>query len=118
MTGIGGDVLPIRRVSHVIHSRPLFAGRPYTSTHSLQDHSGIYVIVSLVNGHYQVVDCGESATVKSRVASHDRATCWSRHAQGVTLMVAVLYTPQLQSAGRVAIEQEIRSQYTFPCALR
>lgn len=90
---------------------------PFSSTNQLQDRSGIYVIVCSNGGQYQPVDCGESATVKSRVENHDRADCWKRNCNG-TLMVAVLYTPNTQSAGRVAIEQEIRRQYTFPCGQR
>lgn len=91
---------------------------PYASEAQLENRSGVYVIVSADSGHYQPVDCGESATVKTRVANHDRAYCWRTHTQGGTLMAAVLYTPHLQSAGRVAIEQEIRNQYSFPCGQR
>jgi hypothetical protein len=90
---------------------------PYENTDSLQDVSGVYVIVDNVNGQYNPIDCGESATVKSRTDNHDRKDCWSRNSSG-TLMVAVLYTPRLQSAGRVAIEQELRSAYNFPCGER
>ena len=93
-----------------------FAG-PFNSTNQLEERSGVYVIVCSVNGQYQPVDCGESATVKSRVDNHDRGNCWNANCSG-TLMVAVLYTPNLQSAGRVAIEQDIRRQYTFPCGQR
>lgn len=90
---------------------------PFSSTDKLEDRSGVYVIVCAGNGQYQPIDCGESATVKSRVENHDRAECWKRHCSA-TLMVAVLYTPNLQSAGRVLIEQEIRGQYSFPCGQR
>lgn len=90
---------------------------PFDSTTQLEDRSGVYVIVCSINGQYQPIDCGESAKVKSRVESHDRADCWKNNCSG-TLMVAVLYTPNLQSSGRVAIEQEIRGQYSFPCGVR
>lgn len=90
---------------------------PYSNTGSLRDASGVYVIVDSVNGEFRPVDCGESATVKTRVDNHDRADCWKRSSAG-TLMVAVYYTPGLQSAGRVAIEQAIRGTYTFPCGRR
>jgi hypothetical protein len=90
---------------------------PYTSVDSLQDTSGVYVIVDSVNEKYNPIDCGESAAVKIRVGNHDRADCWKRNSSGI-LMVAVFYTPRLQSAGRIAIEQEIRSTYTFPCGVR
>ena len=90
---------------------------PYKNTDNLPDASGVYLIVDYIDGQYKPIDCGESATVKSRVDTHDRSDCWKRNAAG-TLMVAVLYTPRLQSAGRVAIEQEIRATYSFPCGKR
>lgn len=90
---------------------------PYGNTDSLQDASGVYIIVDNFNGQNNPIDCGESATLKSRVDNHDRKDCWTRNSSG-TLMVAVLYTPRLQSSGRVAIEQEIRNAYNFPCGDR
>lgn len=90
---------------------------PFADTGNLQDASGVYIIVDCVDGQYNPIDCGESATVKSRVDNHDRSDCWKRNSSG-KLMVAVLYTPRLQSAGRVAIEQEIRAAYDFPCGDR
>ena len=92
---------------------------PYSSTANLEDKSGIYVILCQTspNSNYNLIDCGESATVKTRVANHDRADSWKRNCSG-SLHVAVLYTPNAQSAGRVAIEQEIRNQYRFPCGVR
>ena len=87
---------------------------PYISADSLEDTSGVYVILCQNGASYGPIDCGESATVKSRVKNHDRANCWSRNCRG-TLKVAVLYTPQLQSAGRMIVEQEIRRDYAFPC---
>lgn len=87
---------------------------PFCNTDNLQDRSGIYVIVDHVNGQYNPIDCGESATVKSRVENHDRADCWSNKSAG-KLMVAVMYSPRLQSPGRAAIEQELRNTYKFPC---
>lgn len=87
---------------------------PYDNTASLQDRSGVYVILCHRDKQNFVIDVGESATVKSRVENHDRKDCWQRNCKG-NLTVAVLYTPSLQSAGRVAIEQEIRRQYNPPC---
>ena len=115
--GGDGPVLAWRFLMSLTVGHYQFEG-PYASVAQLEDRSGVYVIVSGANGQYQPVDCGESATVKTRVANHDRARCWNAHAQGGTLMAAVLYTPHLQSAGRVAIEQEIRGQYSFPCGQR
>ena len=90
---------------------------PYSSTDSLEDKSGVYLIVCKSNGKYNTIDVGESASVKSRVESHDRNSCWTRNCHS-TLMVAVLYTPHLQQAGRQEIEQDIRNQFNFPCGER
>lgn len=96
--------------------RYMFQG-PYNSSDSLEDKSGVYVILCSTNSSYESIDCGESAAVKSRVESHERKSCWNRNCNA-TLKVAVLYTPNLQSAGRMAIEQEIRGAYRFPCGSR
>lgn len=91
---------------------------PYTDTSKLVDKAGVYVILCKAsNGKYYVIDVGESATVKSRVDEHDRKNCWTTNCSG-TLMVAVLYTPNTQQAGRREIEQELRDQYNPPCGER
>jgi len=88
---------------------------PYTSTANLEDRSGVYAILCKKEGNnYVLVDVGESATVKSRVESHDRKDCWKRNCKS-TLTVAVCYTPNLQQPGRMAMEQEIRKQFDMAC---
>jgi hypothetical protein len=90
---------------------------PFTSTASLLDSSGIYAILSDNGPNYKVLDIGESATVRTRVETHDRTACWRRSAAG-KICVAVLYTPHLQSSGRVAIEHTLRLKFTPPCGIR
>jgi len=91
---------------------------PFTSTDRIEDRSGVYVILcNQNNGHYNVTDVGESATVKSRVENHDRRSCWGLHCNS-KLVVAVLYTPNLHQTGRKQIEQEIRRKYNPPCGDR
>lgn len=88
---------------------------PYPVTASLQDRSGVYAILDRKEGeHYDLLDVGESANVKTRIENHDRKNCWNRNKKG-TLYYAVYYTPNLQQSGRMEIEQEIRSQYKPPC---
>ncbi len=87
---------------------------PYKTVDSLEDRSGVYAIVCKSNGTYTLVDVGESATVATRVANHDRTPCWSGNCHS-TLMVAVYYTPGLHQAGRREIEGEIRHTYNPPC---
>jgi len=100
----------------ILIEQRMFEG-PYGNTGLLEDRSGVYAILCFRDGKCRVVDVGESAHVKSRVENHDRKACWQRNCSG-TLMVAVLYTPHLQSSGRVSIEQEIRAQYNPPCGQR
>lgn len=89
---------------------------PFKATSQLEDKSGVYAILTLAaNSHYNVVDIGESATVKSRVESHDRKSCWQRNAINGDLYYAAYYTPGSQQAGRMEIEQELRKKYDPPC---
>jgi hypothetical protein len=90
---------------------------PYTNTADLQDRSGVYAIHDQRNGTYHLVDVGESAQVKTRVENHDRRPCWNGNNRGV-LTVSALYTPNLQQASRMAIEQELRRQFNPPCGDR
>lgn len=90
---------------------------PYGTTAQLQDKAGVYAILDSRSSSLHVVDVGESVTVKTRVESHDRENCWKRNRLG-TLQVAVLYTPGLQQAGRMQIEQELRDQYQPVCGVR
>lgn len=90
---------------------------PYTNTGYLQDKSGLYAIIDDRSNSLIVVDVGESANVKSRVENHERESCWTRNRIGI-LKVAVLYTPGLQQAGRMQIEQELRGQFNPVCGVR
>lgn len=90
---------------------------PYASASSLKDQSGVYAVLTRNGTGYDPVDVGESAQVKTRVETHDRAECCCQHAIGA-LVVAVHYTPGLHSTGRCAIEQELRQQYNWPCGER
>jgi hypothetical protein len=91
---------------------------PYSNTAQLQDAAGVYAIVnSRPDGHY-VVDIGESATVKTRIETHDRSDEWANCQQGGTLNAYVLYTPGWRQSQRMQVEQQLRGQYTPPCGDR
>lgn len=90
---------------------------PYASTAYLQDRAGVYTIIDDRSGVLQLIDVGESATVKSRIENHERESCWTRNRIGI-LKVAVLYTPGLQQVSRMQIEQEIRDHYNPACGVR
>ena len=87
---------------------------PYSSTSSLEDRSGVYVILDKRSDGYYVIDIGESSKVKTRVENHERTDCWKR-IKKVTQYFAVNYTPNKQQEGRKEIEQELRQQYNPPC---
>ena len=91
---------------------------PYATEEYLEYRSGIYAILDKrSDGKYYLIDVGESATVRTRVETHDRKDCWNRNKQG-DLTVAVYYTPNEQQPGRMVIEQAIRSQFKPPCGER
>lgn len=98
----------------IIIDKYSFDGPYNISTESLEDRAGVYAVLCKKNGKYYPIDVGESATVKTRIKTHDRKNCWEKNCQG-TLLVAVYYTPHIQQSGRMAIEQGIRNQYDLPC---
>ena len=87
---------------------------PFTSTDLLEDRSGVYATICEKGNEFYLIDVGESATVKTRVETHDRKSCWMENCQG-NLVFAVYYTPNLQQSGRMTVEQEIRGQYQGIC---
>ena len=91
-----------------------FSG-PYFSTSSLEDRSGVYIILKPESNSYSVIDVGESAALRSRIENHDRRPCWNLRAGYNNWQIAVYYTPQLQAPGRQQIEQELRQAYKPPC---
>ena len=96
----------------------VFSG-PYTSSLSLEDRSGVYVVLTPTDStHYRVLDVGESARVRTRVENHDRRSCWRRHANRGAICYAAYYMPGSQQSGRQAIEKKIRKQYKPPCGVR
>ena len=94
-----------------------FSG-PFSSTSSLEDKSGVYAILTHTSGeNYNILDVGESSTVKERVENHDRKSCWQRNAVN-GIQYAVHYTPGVHQSGRMKIEQRIRNQYNLLCGSR
>jgi len=90
---------------------------PYPSIGPIGDRSGVYAILCYRETKYYIIDVGETATVRSRINTHEREGCWRRECQG-TLNYAVRYTPNLKQAERMKIEQEIRTQFNPPCGKR
>lgn len=91
---------------------------PFRSLARIEDQAGVYAVLDRrLAGESFVLDAGESATVKSRLETHDREGCWRRNAQG-TIEYAVLYTPGMRQSARHTIEQELRDQYRPACGVR
>lgn len=92
----------------------LFFG-PYTTLKSVENRSGVYVILDCVGGARYVLDIGEAEHLVERLTDHDRIPAWRAASRG-QVAVAVLYTPGLQQRGRKAIESIVRRQCSPVCA--
>ncbi len=91
---------------------------PFSSPGRIADRAGVYAVLDRhASGKSYVLDVGESATVRTRLETHDRADCWRRNAQG-TIQYAVLYTPGSNQSKRKRIEDELRQQYSPTCGVR
>lgn len=86
----------------------------WTDPSNLENRSGIYVIWCKSGDSWSVIDVGESHEVKDRVLNHDRKDCWERQCKSI-IYYSVIYTPNLQQAGRKEIEQKIRNLTNPPC---
>jgi len=80
---------------------------------SIPLRSGVYI----VHDGRNVLDVGQSSKVGQRLAGHERRSCWSDHARG-PVQVQVVWTPGKQSAGRRAVEREIRERLDPDCGDR
>jgi hypothetical protein len=93
--------------------RYTFTG-PFTDLNQLEDRAGVYLIICREGATAKVVDCGESAKVKTSILTHEREGSWRRHCDG-SLSVAVHYTPDLHQVARKLIEQDVRDFHEVPC---
>ena len=90
---------------------------PYTDPHRIPAEAGIYAPLDQQAGGYYVVDVGESADIRARVSTHDRAQSWVRNSTGA-LGVWIYLMPRSSEAQRRDIEGRIRAQYRPPCGDR
>lgn len=90
---------------------------PYYSTDGIYDSGGIYVILDhRTDGEYYVVDVGQSGSIRTRLAAHDRQSCWLQSRQG-ELSYWVLYTPRWTEEQRMLLEGNIRAQFNPKCGV-
>lgn len=88
---------------------------PFFSTTELQRNSGTYVVLGNSGGDiWNVVDVGESSSVRDRIENHDRKDNWARQRHS-RLSVAALY---LNESQRLYVERILRAQFNPPCGQR
>lgn len=82
----------------------------------LRNQSGVYVVLTLNSlNRYEVLDVGESATVRDRICnSHERESCWRRNNQR-GLYVAAYYCSECD---RMRIERILRNAFNPACGVR
>ena len=66
---------------------------PYTSTESLEDRSGVYIILTRAKStdKWTVIDVGESHELKTRVENHDRGRLLETAQQGDNRVCPLLH---------------------------
>lgn len=85
---------------------------PFTNVYSLRNESGVYVILGRKDtNNLNIIDVGESENVYSRVANHERQSCWEEQKQ-ILLLFAAYYTNKKE---RIKLEEKIRKLYNPPC---
>ena len=88
---------------------------PHTDVDDLNSKSGTYVVTTKKkDGEHKVIDVGESAKVKDRVETHDRADCWEEKAKN-GLFYSAYYCDE---ATRTSLADEIRDAFDPPCGER
>lgn len=88
---------------------------PFSRHDALRNESGVYAILgSNGPGQHVVLDVGESATLRDRVARHDRQDQW-RQCGFRVLTVAAHYT---NAMSRTLMERELRTAFKPRCGVR
>ena len=92
---------------------------PFIDIDALEDRAGVYVVLTTppASPDYTVLDVGESDTVRSRLANHDRSDCWKLHNKGY-LAYAVMYDNSLLGSNRATFERQMRAELKPVCGER
>lgn len=90
---------------------------PYLKTDDIRNEAGVYLVTRKnTDGKYKIIDVGETDTLKTRLAGHDRKDCWAKY---VTFPIFwVLYTSDKAEVVRRKIEKGIREKYKPDCGER
>jgi hypothetical protein len=73
----------------------------------------VYVILDNL---LRVIDVGQASGLNDRLVSHDRRGCWERNCGNQGIFVAALAVSS--EAGRLEIENAIRSSYNPICGIQ
>jgi len=87
---------------------------PYQIGKKLIDRAAIYMILTSNNS---VVDVGQSGEAGTRLANHDRSTCWTRNG-GTQFVVKWMPTSTYRKEDREQLEKSIRDRYNPTCGDR
>ncbi len=89
---------------------------PFFSIPSLEDRPGVYAILCVKDGKFDLIDVGEARTVKTGVQKNKRKECWTRKALDGILKFAAYYAPDTtKQSDRSKIVQKLREEYKPPC---
>ena len=90
----------------------------YRLPDNLEGRAGVYVVWCKAGDQWGVLDVGESANVRERLATHERRPCLERYCTQAEIYYSATYTDSTDVAGRVRIEQHIRDAMQPPCGDR
>lgn len=85
---------------------------PYYREESVEEKSGVYLIVS---PYGTVIDVGEAGNLQNRLKTHDRKDQWKRRLGQTSWCYWVSYMPENE---RMKIEKALRSYYHNLCGKR
>ncbi|UCG78772.1 MAG: hypothetical protein JSV21_02755 [Nitrospirota bacterium] len=90
---------------------------PFARVEELNEKAGVYAVVCLMsNQKHFLLDVGESDDIRNAIEYHDRKDCWISNCKG-NILVAALYTKEMDGRGRQDIADFIRSREFAPCGV-
>ena len=85
---------------------------PYYSELSVEERSGVYLIIS---PNDTVIDVGEAGNLRNRLKTHDRKDQWKRRLGHTLWRYCVSYMPENE---RMKMEKVLRDYYPNLCGKR
>lgn len=91
---------------------------PYDPRGWLPTHGGVYVpLFQTIDGHYCIVDVGETSSFSERLPYHERAAQWEMTSSG-THSIWLHPMVSANASDRRAVEKYIRLLFNPPCGDR